>query len=403
LQKSRDLASSDDRRQNATLDVAEGHVALEQGQLGQAAAKFRHALELQPEFADAEHFLGTVLEKQGDAEGASAAYRRALELNPGDILAREKIATLSNEAGAADEPTRINQFEDYFREGRFQDVELLLAAYVMEHPKSSWGWYALGYSQFALRKIGESIQALAKSLQLDVRNAEAHKILGRDLMIVGRFDAAQTEFEQGIRYNPQSAEMHFNLGKLFSIQDSWVAAREEFEKSLRLDPLYMEAWDALGFAQEAVGDGVGAVASYEKAIALNEARKGKFVSAHVNLSGYYNRKGDTEKALAYARAALQLDPKCDGAWFQKAKADEAQGRLNDAAEALDKAVSLNPRASSYYYVQANVDRRLGKTEESRKALDSFMRLQKETNEMEEKRRNLADHSTSPPQPKSRPD
>src|SRR5439155_831231 len=201
LQKSRELASSDDRRQNAALDIAEGHVALEQGDLGQAAAKFRHALELQPESADAEHFLGAVLEKRGDAEGASTAYRRALELNPGDILAREKIAALSSERGAADEPTRISQFEDYIREGRFQDVEPLLAAYVKEHPESSWGWYALGYSQFAQRKIGESIQALARSLQLDVRNAEAHKILGRDLMVVGKFDVAQTEFEQGIRYS----------------------------------------------------------------------------------------------------------------------------------------------------------------------------------------------------------
>jgi len=403
LQKSRELASSDDRRQNAALDIAEGHVALEQGDLGQAAAKFRHALELQPESADAEHFLGAVLEKRGDAEGASTAYRRALELNPGDILAREKIAALSSERGAADEPTRISQFEDYIREGRFQDVEPLLAAYVKEHPESSWGWYALGYSQFAQRKIGESIQALARSLQLDVRNAEAHKILGRDLMVVGKFDAAQTEFEQGIRYSPQSAEMHLNLGKLFSIQDSWVAARKEFEQALRIDPLYMEAWDALGFAQEALGDGAGAVASYEKAIALNEAKKGRFASAHVNLSGYYNRKGDYEKAREYALAALQIDPECDGAWFQKAKTDEAQGRLNDAAEALAQAVSLNPRASSYYYVLANVYRQLGKTEDRGKALDAFMRLQKETNEIEEKRRALAGLSAPPPRPKSQPD
>src|SRR5207244_8762467 len=98
-----------------------------------------------------------------------------------------------------------------------------------------------------------------------VRNAEAHKILGRDLMIVGRLDAARTEFEQGIHYNPQSSEMHFNLGKLFSIQDSWVAARKEFEAALGIDSSYMEAWDALGFAKESLGDGVGAVESYEKA------------------------------------------------------------------------------------------------------------------------------------------
>ena len=56
-------------------------------------------------------------------------------------------------------------------------AEPLLADYVKEHPTSSWGWYALGYSQFAQKKVGESIQSLAKCLQLDVSNAEAHKIL----------------------------------------------------------------------------------------------------------------------------------------------------------------------------------------------------------------------------------
>ena len=98
-----------------------------------------------------------------------------------------------------------------------------------QQPGSSWGWYTLGYSQFAQQKIGASIKALAKSLELDLSNAEAHKILGRNMMIIGRFDAAQIEFEQGIRYKPDSAELHYNLGKLFSIQDNWEPARKAFE------------------------------------------------------------------------------------------------------------------------------------------------------------------------------
>ena len=401
LQKSRELASSDDRRQNADLDIAEGRVALDKGELDQAASKFRHAVELQPESSDAQHFLGVVLEKEGDAHGASAAYRKAVEFNPGDVFAREKVQLLSKNQAPADDPQA--EFEGYIRAGRFQEVEPLLAAYVKEHPKTSWGWYALGYSQFAQRKIGESIQALTKSLQLDIQNAEAHKILGRNLMIIGRYDAAQAEFEQGIRYNPQSAEMHFNLGKLFSIQDNWSVARKEFEAALHIDPSYMESLDGLGFAQEALGDDAGAVASYEKAIAINEARKGKFVSAHVNLSAYYNRKGDSEKALACARAAWELDPKSDGAWFQQAKAREAQGGLVDAVDALNRAISLNPRASSYYYVLAHVYRRLGKVEDSLKALDSFTRMEKETSDLEEIRRNLTNRSANPPQPKSQRD
>ena len=113
-----------------------------------------------------------------------------------------------------------------------------------QRPNSSWGWYALGYSLFAQQKIGESIKALAKSLELDIRNAEAHKILGRNLMIIGRFDAAQVEFEQAIRYKPDSAELHYNLGKLFSIQDNWEPARKAFEAALRIDPSYIEALDA---------------------------------------------------------------------------------------------------------------------------------------------------------------
>ena len=125
------------------------------------------------------------------------------------------------------------EFEPTSGTESYAEVEPLLTAYVDERPISSWGWYALGYSRFGQQKIGEAIQALAKSLEIDIRNAEAHKILGRSLMVIGRFDAAQLEFEQGIRYKPDSAEMHYNLGKLLSIQDNWEPARKAFEAALQ--------------------------------------------------------------------------------------------------------------------------------------------------------------------------
>ena len=192
--------------------------------------------------------------------------------------------------------------------------------------------------------------------------------------------------------------MHYNLGKLFSMRDNWASARKEFEEALRVDPSYVEALDALGLAQEALGDDAAAVASYQKAIVLNQERNGKFASAHVNLSAYYNRTGDPGKALEYAHQALELDPKADRAWFQQAKADEGQGRLDDAVNSVTRAISFNPRASSYYYVLAGLYRRLGKMEDSQKALDSFTRLDKETNELEKMRRSAAKPAASPPRP-----
>ena len=285
-----------------------------------------------------------------------------------------------------DDPARVAVFESYIREGKFAEAEPLLEEYVTSRPASSWGWYALGYSQFAQKKIGASIRSLAKSLQLDVTNAEAHKILGRNLMIIGRFDAAQVEFEQGLNYKPKSAEIHYNLGTLFSIQDQWEQARKAFDQALRLDPAYLEAIDAMGFALEALGDDAGAVAMYEKAAALNDERKGTFASPHANLSAYYYRTDDPDKALAHARRAIELDPKSDRAWFQRGRADERQGRLDDAVGALNSAIALNPRASSYYYVLSGVYRRLGWTDESEKALEVFKRLERESNELDEQRR-----------------
>jgi len=398
LKQGRELTSADDRNQNANLDISEGRAALDKGDLDQAATKFRHALKLQPDSSDAQRYLGVVLEKQGDKDAASDAYEKAVDLNPGNFAARQSLQKLLETSTAKDDPARLDQLENYIRANQFKEVEPLLTDFVREHPESSRGWYSLGYSLFAQQKIGESIRALAKCLQLDVKNSEAHKILGRDLMIIGRFDAAQIEFEQGIRYDPKSAEMHYNLGKLFSMQDNWAPGRREFEEALRIDPSYVEALDALGLTQEALGDNPGAVASYEKAIALNQARNGKFASAHANLSAYYNRTGDHEKGLAYARQAIELDPKSDRAWFQKAKAEEGQGNLNDAADSLAQAITFNPRASSYYYVLSGVLRRLGKTKESKEALEVFTRLDKESDDLEKMRRSGASPPATLPQP-----
>ncbi|HEY8548581.1 MAG TPA: tetratricopeptide repeat protein [Vicinamibacterales bacterium] len=401
LKKGRELVAAADRDRNIALDLAEGRAAMARGDVQQAVARFSRAVRLRPDSAEAQRELGAALEKQGDQNGASAAYRKALDANPADTTAREgldRLARLSNAAAGVDDPARMREIEDLIRERKFAEAEPLAAAYVAARPRSSWGWYALGYVHFAQQEIGDSIKALAKSLELDLTNAEAHKILGRNLMIIGRFDAAQLEFELGLRYKPDSAELHYNLGKLFSIQDNWPEARKAFEAALRIDPDYVEAIDGLGFALEALGNDEEAVATYRRAAALNAERKGSFANPLVNLSAYFNRTDNPEQAFEHARQAVELDPKSDRGWFQRARAEERLGRLEDAVGALNRAIALNPRASSYYYVLAGIYRRLGWQDESRKALEQFKRLEQESRELDEKRRGIASGMATRPRP-----
>jgi tetratricopeptide (TPR) repeat protein len=418
----RKVLSSDERYPRA--EYALGRMLLRQNKVDEAIAHLRQAVQQEPRFGEARYQLGLALSRSGRAEEGTAEIRRSREiitaneneqaagldlaeakaaLDRGDtetaIAKARKVLEFRADATEArnvlDSAQKKSEFaealggpESEIRAGRFAEAEASLRTFLVQNPKSARGWYDLGYACYAQRKIGESIKALAQSLELNVSNADAHKILGRDLMIIGRFDAAKIEFEQGARLNPKSAEMPYNLGKLYSIQDNWADARRQFEIALRLDAAYMEAYDGLGFALEALGEDAGAIASYKRAIEINESRHADFAWPYVNMSALSNRTGDRGAALNYARLAIQINANSDRALFQMARAQEYEGDLNGAADALNRAIAINPHSSSYFYVLSTVYRKLGKAEESRRAMEEFSRLDRESNEIEERRREL---------------
>ena len=59
-----------------------GLVLGEQGQLDEAIAACRRAIELKPDHADAHYGLGTFLVRTGRLDEAVAAYRKAIALKP---------------------------------------------------------------------------------------------------------------------------------------------------------------------------------------------------------------------------------------------------------------------------------------------------------------------------------
>lgn len=287
---------------------------------------------------------------------------------------------------ADDDPQQIANFEDLILKENFQELEPLLRSYVAAFPRSWKAYYFLGYVGLRQHRIGDSIKALARSLELNTNNAEAHKVLGRDLSIIGRYDLATREFEQALRLGPDSAEVHYNLGRVHAIQDDFHEARKEFEKAIRLNPNYMEAYNALGFAMEALGDDAAALEDYQNALRLNEERHGKFDAPYVNLSGYYNRRGALDRAVEYAKKALELNPQSDLAYFQIAKACRTKEDWKGVAAAAENAIAIKPSSSKYHYVLGIAYRKLGKIKESEQALETFRRLEQQTADLESRRR-----------------
>src|SRR5262249_26692123 len=68
-----------------------GAVFQQQEKRGEAIACFRRALELKPNYPDAQNNLGSALQVQGEVEAALACFRRALELKPDYVEARSNF------------------------------------------------------------------------------------------------------------------------------------------------------------------------------------------------------------------------------------------------------------------------------------------------------------------------
>jgi tetratricopeptide (TPR) repeat protein len=275
---------------------------------------------------------------------------------------------------AQDDPKQLEILDRDIEKGKYEEARGLLMEYLEVYPNSSKAHYQLGYVLFRIHDINGSIKALAKSLELNIKHAEAHKILGLDLTIIDRYDLAETEFRQAALLKPDSAEIHYFFGRVYYTEGNYPLAKKELEEAIRLNPTYMKAYLNLGLTLEGLGNNSAALEKYLKAIELSEQQKLKSEWAYIDLASFYNRQNKPELAQPYCRKAIEANPKSDQAYFQVAKAYQSQRKWNEAADALRKAIEINPQSASLHYVLSYIYRIMEKAKESREQIEIFEKL-----------------------------
>jgi adenylate cyclase len=94
----------------------------------------------------------------------------------------------------------------------------------------------LGYAASPRDVLSEAAGFARQALRLDERNALAHTILGRSLMLTGKYQEAIAENRLAIELNPNLALAHYGLGAALL----WAGHAEQsiphYEQALRLSP-----------------------------------------------------------------------------------------------------------------------------------------------------------------------
>jgi protein O-mannosyl-transferase len=190
-----------------------------------AAAEFRAALRLRPQYPQAHNNLGMTAEARGDLDQAAAEYRAALALKP-------DFAEAHNNLGAALVHVPGHEAEAV---AEFQ-------AAVRLQPEFASAYSNLGRALLALPgRQAEGLADLRQAVRMRPDLPDLHSNLADALADQqGQGEEAIREYQAALQINPRAAEVHNNLALALMAQGEFAAAAEELTQAIELNPALTE-------------------------------------------------------------------------------------------------------------------------------------------------------------------
>jgi protein O-mannosyl-transferase len=261
--------------QNPKCWMAEYNLGLalkNQGQLDQAIAHYRNAINIWPDYVEAHYNLGGAYIEKGEFDEALAEYRRAIEIHP-------------------DEADSHNNYGSALRE---------------------------------LKQFDQAEAEYKRALSLRPQYLDARLNLGSLLLQRGRTAEAIANLETARRLQPNDATTHVTLALALMKNGQASKAAAEFNRALQLAPdkvnaLNSFAWLLATAADDSVRDGERAVQLAERANVL--AGNNDPAILHT-LAAAYAEARRFEEALQTARRAMKLASRADNNAVYNAIRDE---------------------------------------------------------------------------------
>ncbi len=230
--------------------------------------------------------LGAALQDDGRADDAVARYRRALEIQPDYVPAYNNLGVALRAGGHTDDAVRV-----------YRDGLALRDDYPDLH-------YNLANALLALNRPDEAAEHLRKATAGTPDSAGAHNNLGTALAEKGQFAEAAVEFSVAVALDPTSAKAHRNLGNVLSGLGRADEALVHLTQAVALAPQDAEAQYDLGVFLLSRSRPAEATVALTAAI---QARPG-YAEAHNNLGIALGSQGALDQAIAQFEHALRLQP-----------------------------------------------------------------------------------------------
>lgn len=251
------------------------------------------------------------------------------------------------------------------------------------------------------QQYGCAVQAYRSALKLDPSSHQVWELLGASLISSEDLSASLQALQESIRLAPKKPAAHLRLAAVLEQLHQEEAAEAQWREALRLDPQSQPALDGLSQHLMAKGDYAGAIAllrdveldekltldlaqAYGKAGALKDAENllnaalNKAAASHalVNaLATVYVNEGLRGKALEIAEKFASAHPDDANAQTLHLRLLLLTNQTSQAASLAYKQLALHPRDPYLLYLCGTLERQAGDYQPARDHLQLAVTLQ----------------------------
>jgi tetratricopeptide (TPR) repeat protein len=300
------------------------------GELTEAEALYRQALDAQPDHFDALHLCGVLMQQRGRPAEALKLIGNALAVNATAAPAHSNYGLVLAALGRTEEALAS------YQQAIVLDPNYAEALHNCGNALATLGRYDAALASFdqaivlrpnypaalinraqVLQRLGrlqEALNGFDRAFALASPNADALVARGNIHYERRSFAAALLDYDSALALRPDAAQIHNNRGNTLRELARHEEAMESFDLAIALKPDYGECYNNRGNAQLERNQPAEALADYERALAI----KPDYVDALVNRGSALRHLNRCDDALASLDRAIALDPELAEAHWNRA-------------------------------------------------------------------------------------
>lgn len=337
-----------------------GELADDCGELEQAEAAYRRALELAPGDMTATLDLALNLLAQNRNSEAESAFAAVLAGQPANAVAMAGTAAARASRGTAEALAAATALAEKAvavgdasgiaatvagviasRRGDATAARNYLEAALAVAPNS---YLVNAHLSAVLLSAGDTAGALAaarRAVENGRNSGLTHAALARALFYGGDLKGAATEAALATELSRNCAAAHLVASDVAVAKGDLALGQQEAQMAVALDPQLPAAYNALGMIWLALNDVKAAERAFSKALSFGP----RSAAAWAGMGMTYARQGKLGRALEMQKAAISLDGGLAAAYNNLGAAHLALGNFEAARKAFTEAVRLAPESS----------------------------------------------------------